>query len=93
MYNSHCFHSHATKKEYKINFVFNCDFSNGICLTVLCEDFSMWVVLACLSGIDLITTRCDIVCSIQGLQFPRWTSSDISLRTSIMGLWKTFMFR
>ena len=33
------FHSHVTKKEYKINFAFNCDSSNVVCLihfTVLC---------------------------------------------------------
>ena len=30
--NCDSFHSHVTKKEYKINFVFNCDSSNVVYL-------------------------------------------------------------
>ena len=30
MSNSDSFHSHATNKEYKINYLFNCDSSNVV---------------------------------------------------------------
>ena len=50
-----------------------------ICLTELCVDFSTWVALARLSDIGFITSRHAIVSLAQGLQFLKWTSSDISL--------------
>ena len=62
-----------------------------ICLTVLCVVFSMWVVLTCLLGLGLIIIRRVTVGLGQGLQFPRWTFSDICLRKDIMGSWKTFV--
>ena len=51
----------------------------------------MWVVLTRLLGLGLIIIRRVIVGLGQGLQFPRWTFSDIFLRKDIMGSWKTFV--
>ena len=50
-----------------------------ICLTELCVDFSTSVALARLSDIGFVTSRHAIVSLAQGLQFLKWTSSDISL--------------
>ena len=92
MSESDSFYSHATSKEYKSNFRLTviprvlC-----ICLSVLCVVFSMWVVLTRLLGLGLIIIRRVIVGLGQGLQFPRWTFSDIFLRKDIMGSWKTFV--
>ena len=62
-----------------------------ICLTVLCVVFSMWVALTRLLGSGLIIIRRVIVGLGVGLQFPRWTFSDIFLKKNIMGSWKTFV--
>ena len=62
-----------------------------ICLTVLCVVFSMLVALSRLLGSGLIIIRRVIVGLGVGLQFPRWTFSDIFLKKNIMGSWKTFV--
>ena len=92
MSESDSFYSHATSKEYKINFSFNCD-SSGVVYLFDCVVCGVQYVGSTNTpfGLGLIIIRRVFVSLGQGLQFPRWTFSDIFLRKDIMGSWKTFV--
>ena len=93
--NCDSFHSCVTKKEYKINFAFSCDSSNVVYMfdCVVC---GFQYVGSTSTPFRYRFNNYKACCrkfSSLGLQFLRWTSSDISLRRTIMGFWKTFVLR
>ena len=92
MDNSDNFHSHVTKKEYKINFAFNCDSSNVVYLfdCVVCG-FQYVGSTSTPFRYRFNNYKACYRKFISGSSVPRWTSSDISLSMDIMGFWKTFV--
>ena len=72
MPDSDSFHSHVTKKEYRLTFrLIVIRRLLCTCFPVSYMVFNMWLVLARLLGLGLITIRLAIVSLCQGLQFPR----------------------
>ena len=62
-------------------------------LSVFCVVYNMCIAVAHLLDLDLITRRRIIIRLRNDLQFPTWTSSEISLRKVIMGFGKTFVLK
>ena len=72
---------------YRINYSFNCDSSNVVHLLecIVCGvQYVRWCKIRLL-GLGLIITRRAVVSLIRGPQYPRWNSSDISLKKATTG--------
>ena len=86
MSNSEHFHSNVDSREYRINYAFNCDSSNVVYLLECTVCGVQYVGSTCTPlGLGLIITRGAVVSLIRGPQYPRWNSSDISLKKAITG--------